>query len=392
VARFRRLLLACSVALVVVASSQAARAQALTKLPMPQSFRPFELRVQWETNANPPGTLNALDWGSASPTQNSVAAQQTIALAADRFVHRAVATGLAPATAYVYRVRSGAVSSPAFPVRTAPAGSAAFRMAWIADNQDQTGMPFQSVLTSLLPFAPDVIGHAGDTVQNGPVLAEWQEQYFDPFAAASNLGQRTPVLVARGNHDGGGLNALTYHWLPGSERWYAETIGDVRFVFLDSNLVSAAQDDFLRAELASPASQAAAFRVVAFHHPPYTNLWQDPGYNGHTYPRNVWVPLFEEHGVDLVINGHTHAYVRGARNGVHYAVIGGAGGGLDTIPSAAPWPFMVVARAVHHFAILDVAPGTLRWTVYDPTGAVVDHVALPMGAPGIPVFPFTGER
>jgi hypothetical protein len=55
-----------------------ALAQALTKLPMPQSFRPDELRVQWESDANPPGTVNALDWGASSVAQNSVVASETI--------------------------------------------------------------------------------------------------------------------------------------------------------------------------------------------------------------------------------------------------------------------------------------------------------------------------
>lgn len=359
---------------------------------MPQSYRADELRVQWETDANPAGTVNALDWGVASPSEHTVAAEATIAVAPNRFLHRAVATGLAPGTSHVYRVRSGATASATYPFRTAGPADAPFRMAWIADNQAQTGTSFLSVLQGILPHAPDVIGHAGDTVQNGDVLAEWQSQWFDPLAAAANLGQRTPILVARGNHDGDSPPAIAYHWLPANQHWYAETIGRVRFVFLNSNLVLGAQDAFLAAELAAPAAQNADFVVVAFHHPPYTNLWDQPGFNGMPYERNVWVPLFEQYDVDLVISGHAHCYERGVQNGVTYLVVGGAGGTLDTVPQVPPWPFISVALSVHHYAILDAAPGTLRWAAYDLSGALLDRFDLSAPVPGVPVFPFVGAR
>ena len=365
------------------------RAQNLTKLPMLQSFRQNELRVQWETDANPGGSVHALDYGPASPAQFSALAHETIQLAADRCVHRGLATGLSPDTAYVYRVRSGATQSATWTTRTAPAAGASFRMAFIADNQNQAGTSFQSVLERIVPFAPHAIGHAGDTVQNGDVLAEWQALYFDPFAAAGNLGQRTPVLVARGNHDANFPPALAYHWLPDNNYWYAETIGNVRFVFLASHVQTPAQDAFLAAELASAAAQDAEFRVAVFHHPPYPNLWDHPGYDGEPHQRNVWVPLLEQHGVDLVISGHAHCYSRGVRNGVTYTIVGGAGGALDTVP-VGPWPFIAIAQPIHHFAILDVAPGQLAWRAFDLAGNEFDSFQL-QAAPGVAVFP-TGAQ
>lgn len=376
---------ALCLALLLLAGS--ARAQAITKLPMPQSFRPTEARVQWETDANPAGAQHRLEWGTASPTQNFVAALSTTQLAPDRFLHRALATGLAPETAYLYRVRSGSALSATYSLRTAPLPTTPFRMAWIADNQDQAGAPFLSVLARIAARAPDLIGHAGDTVQNGDVLAEWQSQWFDPFAAApGSLGQTTPVLVARGNHDGEFPPSFAYHWLPGNGMWYAETIGRVRLIFLDSNWYVTQEDDFLRAELASPASRGADFRIVVFHKPPYTNLWDQPGYIGEAYVRAVWTPVFEQGNVDLVVSGHAHAYQRGTLNGVTYTVVGGAGGALDTVPQSPPWAFIQVAAPVHHYAIMDVNGPTLRWTAYDLQDGVIDTFELTR-ATGIPVFP-----
>lgn len=386
--RLRRLALALACWLPLLPATHAL-AQALTKLPMPQSYRGGELRVQWETDSNPGGTVHRLDWGVASVAENSVTSLQTIAVAADRFVHRAVATGLTAETSYVYRVRSGATASATFAYRTAPLADTPFRMVWIADNQDQASTPFLSVLQQILPFVPDVIGHAGDTVQNGNVLLEWQTQWFDPLAAAANLGQRVPILVSRGNHDGLFPEAFAYHWLPGSGHYDAETIGRVRVIRIDSNFVSTEQNAWLAAELASPASQSADFRIVFFHHPPYTNLWSPGGtsYNGHPYERANWVPLFEQHGVDIVVSGHSHSYQRGLQNGVIYTLVGGAGGALDTATVDAPWPFFTVAQGVHHYVVMDASPRRLRWTAYHLSGAVLDEFTLGEGLPQIPVLP-----
>jgi len=323
-----------------------------------------------------------LEWGA-----NSVPAQPSIQVAAGHFLHRATASGLTPQTTLTYRVRSGSTASAFYDTRTAPLQATPFRMIWIADNQNQAGTPFLSVLTHLAAHAPDVIGHAGDTVQNGDQLAEWQSQWFDPFAAApSNLGQTVPVLVARGNHDGEFPAALAYHWLPGNGDWTALTIGRVRFLFLDSNLVSGDQESFIRDELASDASRNADFRIAVFHKPPYTNLWDQPGYLGEPYVRSVWVPLLEAGHVDLVVSGHAHAYERGSRNGITYTIVGGAGGALDTVPQSPPWTFITVAQSVHHFALMEVNGRTLRWTAYDLSDHVIDSFELHSTA-GVPVFP-----
>ncbi len=146
---------------------------------------------------------------------------------------------------------------------------------------------------------------------------------------------------------------------------------------LDSNLPIAAQTAWLAAELASLASQRADFRIVTFHHLPFTNLWCDSnGFNGSSWVRENWVPLFEQYGVDLVVNGHAHAYERGERNGVMYTVVGGAGGLLDTFVPPQPWPFLEVALSVHHYAVMEVDGSRLTWTAYDLDDAVIDQFEL----------------
>jgi predicted phosphodiesterase len=352
-----------------------AAAQVLTKLPLLQVYRSDEIWVQWESDSAPPASEHVVEWGLASTAENTTASSETIAVSAGRFLHRAVLTGLAPGASIQYRVRSGADTSATFTTRTA--GVAGFRMAWLADNQNQAGTSFQGVLDRVVPYDVDFIGHAGDTVQNGPVVQEWHDDWYTPLTNASSIGQQVPVLVARGNHDGETATAYAYHWLPGNGAYHATTIGPVRLLVLDTNLYGETQLNWLAAELASPASQDADFRVVVFHKPPYTNLWVHAnGYNGEGTVRRLWVPLFEQYGVDLVVSGHAHAYERGDQNGVMYTIVGGAGGALDTWTPPTTWDLIDVALSTHHYVIMDVEAGVLQWRAYDLNDVLIDEFML----------------
>jgi len=350
-------------------------AQTLTKLPLLQVYRSDEIWVQWESDSDPPASEHVVEWGLASTAENTTASSETIAISAGRFLHRAVLAGLSPGASIQYRVRSGSDTSATFTTETA--GVAGFRMAWLSDNQNQAGTSFEGVLDQVVPYDVDFIGHAGDTVQNGPVVQEWHDDWYTPLTNASSIGQKVPVLVARGNHDGETATAYAYHWLPGNGAYHATTIGPMRLIVLNSQLYGGTQLNWLTAELASPASQDADFRVVVFHRPPYTNLWCDTsGYNGENAVRVFWVPLFEQYGVDLVVSGHAHAYERGEQNGVMYTIVGGAGGALDTMTPPVTWDLIDVALSTHHYVIMDVDAGMLQWRAYDLNDVLIDEFTL----------------
>ena len=193
-----RVLRFCLVLVLPVAHSGIAAAQSITKLPVLSTFRGEEVQLQWETDTDPGGVVHEVHWGLSSSAENSTASFETHEVAVDRFVHRAVVAGLQPGTQYVYRVQSGPGLSAEFSFETAPLPKVPFKMAWISDNQG--GAAFADVLNRMLPHAVDLIGHAGDTVEDGAVVQQWHDDWAVPLTAASNLAQTTPVMVARGNH------------------------------------------------------------------------------------------------------------------------------------------------------------------------------------------------
>ena len=126
-----------------------------------------------------------------------------------------------------------------------------------------------------------------------------------------------------GNHeysDGGGINEyLRYFSLPGNERYYDFVRGPVHFFAInsdgrepDGNSRNSIQARNLRDAL---AESEASWKVVFFHHAPYSSS------SNHGSNRTLQWP-FAAWGADVVISGHDHIYERIERDGIVYFVNG----------------------------------------------------------------------
>jgi 3',5'-cyclic AMP phosphodiesterase CpdA len=172
--------------------------------------------------------------------------------------------------------------------------------------------------------------------------------------------------------------------LPNDLGWYAVTLGPMRLVVLDTNLPCGDRSEqgiWLRQETAGPPWRDATFRMIAFHHPPFSVMWDEAGYDGEATVRSDIVPVIEERGVHLVLSGHAHAYEHFRRKradggSVEYLVLGGGGGALDGVQSA-EWPGLVNAVSRHHIAVVEVSPQRVGIRVIDTaSGEVIDDVSV----------------
>lgn len=107
----------------------------------------------------------------------------------------------------------------------------------------------------------------------------------------------------------------------GTEQYYSFDYGNVHVVSLDSQLSArdatqrAAMRQWLTDDL---SSNTLDWTVVIFHHPPYSKGANHDSDDTQSSPfdrpvwdmRNEFVPVFEEHGVDVVYSGHSHSYER----------------------------------------------------------------------------------
>ena len=153
--------------------------------------------------------------------------------------------------------------------------------------------------------------------------------------------------------------------MPG--RWYAEHLGPVLFIGLDSTQPDDAdQRAWLETTLAGATEP---WRVVALHHPPYS-----AGYHGSQQAvRDAFEPLFAEYGVQLVLTGHDHDYQRSVPiDGVTYVVSGGAA----TLRPTGRADFTAVSWSDYHFLDIAVWADHLELRAIGQDGLVHDQVEL----------------
>jgi 3',5'-cyclic AMP phosphodiesterase CpdA len=199
--------------------------------------------------------------------------------------------------------------------------------------------------------------------------------FHDNWTASFGWLDEAGVSVAGtlGNHDiavDGGRYEFDELGMPRSR--YTRRIGDVHLFLLNSNNAGATgQRDWLRKRL---RESRTTWQIVAFHHPAYTC----GGYFGDPSVLARWVPLFERHGVDLVLSGHDHNYQRFREHrGVRYVVHGGGGAGLYSIRSCpGSYPTRAAARQQHGFLYLVARADYLRGRAVGPSGAVADSFTI----------------
>ena len=168
------------------------------------------------------------------------------------------------------------------------------------------------------------------------------------------------VAGALGNHDvrvQGGRYQFSLLGMPGPT--YRRKVGLVELFMLDSNDVDEAQRRWLDRAL---RSSRARWKVAVFHHPPFTC----GAYRSHVAIVRSWVPLFERHGVQLVLSGHDHNYQRFVpRRGVSYVVHGGGVGSYYPVTRCPRgYPRRVRGRREHGWLYLEFTERrALGWAV-----------------------------
>jgi len=291
---------------------------------------------------------------------------------ADATAHQRVfrLSGLEPDTVYCYQIEDW---TQPLRFRTAPRSGAGARVRFVAFG-DSGGASRDMVSAEVQRAAFDLLLHTGDIAYDRGELADFEAKFFDTYA---NVLEVVPVFPASGNHDYNVDDAATFRQvfaLPenggpaGVERWFSFDWGDVHFVALDTERVGSEQRAWLEADL---ASSAQLWTVVYMHKPPYSS-----GAHGSSLDvRDAFSPIFEQHGVQLVLSGHDHDYERTRPiGGVTYVVTGGGGYGLRAVGQS---DFTALSASVFHFVRAEVEADALTLAAIDATGATFDSVRIP---------------
>ena len=237
----------------------------------------------------------------------------------------------------------------------------------------RAGKAEAAVATLVHSWHPDFILSVGDNdypVGGADTIRQNLLQYYGDDIAA---GRFFPAL---GNHDWGTgqIDAYLHYLHPlGNGRYYQFTWGPVHIFVLDGDYhepdgatPDSKQARWLQEQLAAAAEP---WKLVAFHHPPYSS-----GRHGST-ERMRWP--FAQWGATAVITGHDHDYERVLRDGIVYLVDGLGGVSRYQFPEGPPVEGSVIRYNATYGALkveADASQITFQFITID--GDVVDTYTI----------------
>lgn len=327
------------------------------------------------------------------------------------YIHEATVTGLTPNTKYEYRVGYGADRrSDWYSLETA--GASVYDVLIYPDSQSGDYSQWEEIVKSSALRNPRTALYIsmGDLVDNGEQDYQWRTW----LNSIKPLSANVPLATTLGNHEMYTLDwkmrepraYLNYFGVPpnGNEifnrRYYSYDFGDVHYVVLDTMLYESNHEDnhdthhpdlydvqvqWLRQDLASNMKK---WTVVLMHRDPFQYAFNRPGANrdvGFNEEGVLFMPIFDEFNVDLVLSAHLHSYRnRGhVRNferdasGPLYILTGIAGDARRPNWKEHPLDVYVAPdREKNNYMTMTVTPNKLIVKAFLPDGTQLDESVI----------------
>ena len=217
----------------------------------------------------------------------------------------------------------------------------------------------------LFPF--DFTLMLGDNIYGSKSPAEFEKKFQEPYQQLLDAGVK--FYASLGNHDE--TNERMYKpFNMNGKHYYSFRKGNAEFFALDSNYMDPEQVKWIDQQL---AGSDATWKICFFHHP----LYSDGRTHGPSVDlRNQLEPIFQAHGVNLVLCGHEHFYERlKPQKGITYIVLGSSGQlrPHDIRPSENTEKAFDTDRA---FLLIEIAGDQLYFQAVGRRGEAVDSGVL----------------
>lgn len=314
----------------------------ISRGPYLQKGAPDEVTIRWRTLDPASSTVR---FGSAPGSLTN-----TVTVPGSVTEHIVPLSGLSADTQYFYAIESirtsdgltgtaGADADHYFITAPLPGTVQPVRIWAIGDSGtggDGTGRA-ESVYEAYRTFTGNGSTHTdawlmlGDNAYNSGTDGEYQNAVFNTYP---ELLRNTLLWPTIGNHDA--VNTLVYldtFSLPtgaeaggvasGTELYYSYDYADIHFICLDSQTngnyntpLGSGMYAWLENDLMATTQN---WIIAYFHHGPYTKGSHNSDTEGHHIEmRTKATMLLEDHGVDLVLYGHSHCYERSMLIDGHY--------------------------------------------------------------------------
>ncbi len=297
-----------------------------------------EMTIRWRTDSP---TQSIVNYGTTPTTLSNSASDMTL-----KTEHSIEITGLAPETVYYYNLaNAGGIIRPAetdLYFKTSPTiGTARPTKIWVLGDPGTKNTNQRNVRDAYYNHIgsnhTDMILFLGDNAYNDGTDAEYQAAMFELMY--EDMLQKTVSWSTLGNHDGHSANSSTqtgvYYDIftfpksaeaggtaSGTESYYSFDYGNIHVIVLNSYDESRAVGSAMYNWCLNDLQNTTADWIIAiWHHPAYSRGSHDSDFE--TRPiemRGNFLPILEDYGVDLVLNGHSHSYERSYFLNGHYGV------------------------------------------------------------------------
>lgn len=301
----------------------------LRRGPYLQKTSPSSATIRWRTDS---ATGSVVRYGTDPQNLDQTASGSS---SAD---HVVTISGLNAATRYYYSigdVSQTLVSGTDYFFKTHPvSGTASPARIWVLGDSGTADANARAVRDAFVnangSAHADVVLMLGDNAYNNGTDSEYQAAVFDMYP---EVLRNSPLWSTLGNHDGA-TPAVYYDIFTfpvsgesggvssSSEAYYSFDYANIHFVCLDSFATSRSSGGAMANWAVADLSATQQEWIIAFwHHPPYSK----GSHNSDTETaliemRQIFNKIFEDHGVDLVLCGHSHSYERSMLIDGHYGL------------------------------------------------------------------------
>ena len=273
--------------------------------------------AEWALATSGPEFLNSVKKVNASMEFLKVVREGDPTVSANYF--SATIDGLTPGKKYVYRVGSEEGWSEWYQVQMPDASKEKLAFIYFGDAQNDLKSMWSRVIREAYKTLPEVdfMLHAGDLINRHDRDVEWGEWFY----AGNFIHATVPSVMTPGNHEYGKGVILSPQWrrqfnLPLNgpkgleETCYVVNYTNLKVVSLDAEQIDESPLYLEKQRLwldSILTRDPKKWTAITFHYPVFSTKPNRDNEN----LRNKFKPIFDKHKVDIVLQGHDHAYGRG---------------------------------------------------------------------------------
>lgn len=351
-----------------------------------------EMYITWQADKDGPRLLRYSDDKLSLPATVPVRALR-IEVMGGMYRFKVLLTGLESGKKYYYEIGDGvAYDSPcSFDV---PDGEE-ITFVYLGDPQFDKSIKDYEVWGKLTESMYEKAPYVDFAVMGGDMVnLPTRKDHWTGFLDNCGIFGELPLMTVPGNHEGVTSNNTykrLFHHIdngPDGEAFYYFDCGNCRFIMLDSSFLTKARrvtmgqalwtarerevESWLRKTL---EDSPAKWNIVVTHHPIYG---MHDMFTVSKDIRELWLPIMKEGGVDMVLCGHQHVYMRtGNIDGiVHVMGVSGAKTSKYYTGINEPVYSKSIYAAGPNYQIIKATDTELEITSYNEKGSIIDAAAI----------------